>query len=103
VTRRTQGKRSTAEEEPVSLEEVMMRVAFGEEAFALEGAAVARAPEGVAVVELEGIPPVVAGLAARADDGRPLVADVRAAARGAVTQRLHLLPSERTPAPERTG
>ncbi len=87
VTRRTQRHRPAAEL-PMSLEEVMMRVAFGDEAFALEAAAVARPPEGVAMVELDGISPVIAGLAASSGDDRPLVAEVRSAARAAVPRLL---------------
>ncbi len=102
VTRRPQRPRPAADG-PVSLEELLMRVAMGDGAFVIEAAAVAQVPDGVALVQLDGISPVVAGLAARADDDRPLVADVRAAARVAVPRLLHLLPSGQVPAPERAG
>ncbi len=55
------------------------------------------------MVELDGISPVIAGLAARSDDDRPLVAEVRSAAHAAVPRLLELLPSEHTPASERAG
>ena len=88
---------------PTSLEELLLRVALGDEAFALEAGAVARVPDGVALVELEGISPVVAGLQVRGDDDRPLVAEVRAAARAAVPWLLDLLPSGQAPVPERAS
>ncbi len=102
VSRRPQRTRLAAEG-PSSLEELLLRVALGDEAFALEAGAVARVPDGVALVELEGISPVVAGLEVRGDDDRPLVAAVRAAARAAIPRLLDLLPSGQAPVPERAG
>jgi hypothetical protein len=55
----------------------------------------AAAPDGVAVLGLGGSAPVVAGLATRDDDDRPLVTAFRIAARAAVPSLLDLLPTAR--------
>jgi DNA-binding transcriptional LysR family regulator len=78
---------------PATTEELLLRVAHGGEAFAIEASALVRLPEGIAVVALEGVPPVVAGIATSYDDDRPAVATFRKAAVAVQAQALDLLPS----------
>jgi DNA-binding transcriptional LysR family regulator len=80
---------------PSTSEELLFRVAYGGEAFAVDGALAAAAPAGVAVLGLGGWAPVVAGIATRDDDDRPLVAAFRTAARAAAPSLLDLLPTAR--------
>ncbi len=76
---------------PATTEDLMLRVAHGGEAFAVEASALGGAPEGVAVVPLEGAPPVVAGLASSHEDDRELVATFRRAAAAIPAQALGAL------------
>ncbi len=78
---------------PATTEELLLRVAHGGEAFAIEASALARLPEGIAVVALEGVPPVVAGIASSYDDDRPAVAAFRKAAVAVQAQALDIPPS----------
>jgi DNA-binding transcriptional LysR family regulator len=80
---------------PATSEELLFRVAYGSEAFAVDGAIAASAPDGVTVLELDWTAPVVAGIATRQDDDRPLVTAFRSAARAAVPSLLELLPTAR--------
>jgi DNA-binding transcriptional LysR family regulator len=80
---------------PSTSEELLFRVAYGSEAFAVEGATAVGAPDGVTVLELDGMAPVVAGIATRRDDDRRLVTAFRTAARAAVPSLLELLPTAR--------
>jgi DNA-binding transcriptional LysR family regulator len=88
---------------PSTSEELLFRVAYGSEAFAVEGAMAAGAPEGVTVLGLDGMAPVVAGIASRRDDDRRLVTAFRTAAQAAVPALLELLPTARPVALEPVG
>ena len=70
---------------PATVEELMFEVAYGGSAFAVESAAAARVPDGVAVVPFEEAPHVLAGLATRRDDDRADVARLRRAARASMS------------------
>ncbi len=80
---------------PSTSEELLFRVAYGGEAFAVEGATAAGAPDGVTVLELDATAPVLAGIATRRDDDRRLVTAFRTAARAALPSLLKLLPTAR--------
>jgi DNA-binding transcriptional LysR family regulator len=79
---------------PATTEELLIRVAHGGEAFAIEASALTRTPDGIAVVALEGAPPVIAGIATSYDDDRPAVAAFRKAAVAARAHALDVLPSK---------
>ncbi len=80
---------------PSTSEELLFRIVYGGEAFAVDGAKAAACPDGVAVLGLGASVPVVAGIATRDEDDRPLVTAFRAAARAVVPSLLDLLPTAR--------